>query len=117
MERKIKMDKKTCLHCGYQWIPRIETQPKACPRCKSPRWAEEPRKAGRPKGRINQFFADLRKDGLDDYEIAAGLGNGDIERPEWLAIAESTDHLKAWDNETDACAQWGFVTIRHSNDD
>jgi primosomal protein N' len=43
------MNKKTCLHCGYTWQPRIETEPKACPRCKSQRWAEEPRKAGRPK--------------------------------------------------------------------
>jgi predicted Zn-ribbon and HTH transcriptional regulator len=41
--------KKTCLHCGYQWTPRIETEPKACPRCKSPRWNEAPRKGGRPK--------------------------------------------------------------------
>jgi predicted Zn-ribbon and HTH transcriptional regulator len=44
------MDKKTCKHCGYTWQPRIETEPRACPKCKSPRWAEEPRKAGRPKG-------------------------------------------------------------------
>jgi hypothetical protein len=44
------MKKCLCLHCGYTWQPRIETEPKACPRCKSPRWAEEPRKAGRPKG-------------------------------------------------------------------
>ena len=41
--------KKTCLHCGYTWTPRIETEPKACPKCKSPRWNEEKRRAGRPK--------------------------------------------------------------------
>ena len=41
--------KKKCLHCGYQWTPRIETEPKACPKCKSPRWNEEKRRAGRPK--------------------------------------------------------------------
>jgi DNA-directed RNA polymerase subunit RPC12/RpoP len=40
---------KKCLHCGYTWQPRIETEPKACPRCKSPRWNEEKRKGGRPK--------------------------------------------------------------------
>ena len=40
---------KKCLHCGYQWTPRIETEPKACPKCKSPRWNEEKRKGGRPK--------------------------------------------------------------------
>jgi hypothetical protein len=78
---------------------------------------ENGKKGGRPKSRINQFFSDLRKDGLDDYEIAAGLGNGDITRPEWLSISESTDHLKAWDNETDACAQWGFVIINYNNDE
>jgi hypothetical protein len=78
---------------------------------------ENGKKGGSPKSRINQFFSDLRKDGLDDYEIAVGLGNGDITRPEWLSISESTDHLKAWDNETDACAQWGFVTIKYSNDE
>ena len=43
--------KKTCLHCGYQWESRLEpgNEPKACPRCKSPRWNEEKRKGGRPK--------------------------------------------------------------------
>jgi len=41
--------KKTCLHCGYTWTPRIETEPRACPRCKSPRWNEPKRKGGRPK--------------------------------------------------------------------
>jgi hypothetical protein len=79
--------------------------------------AQNGRKGGRPKSRINQFFFDLRNDGLSDYEIAAGLGNGDITRPDWLSIAENTDHLKAWDNETDSCAQWGFVTINYGNND
>ena len=41
--------KKTCKHCGYAWTPRIETEPKACPKCKSPRWNEEKRRGGRPK--------------------------------------------------------------------
>jgi predicted Zn-ribbon and HTH transcriptional regulator len=44
------MGKKTCKHCGYTWQPRIETDPRACPRCKSPRWNEPLRKSGRPKG-------------------------------------------------------------------
>jgi len=41
--------KKTCKHCGYTWTPRIETEPKACPSCKSMRWNQAPRKGGRPK--------------------------------------------------------------------
>ena len=65
--------------------------------------------------RINKFFAELREE-MDDYEIAAGLGNGDIDRPEWLSIAESTDHLKAWDNETDASDQYGFVYVSYEQD-
>jgi hypothetical protein len=48
--------KKTCLHCGYTWQPRIETEPKACPRCKSPRWDEELRRAGRPRGKREECF-------------------------------------------------------------
>ena len=43
------MNMKKCLHCGYTWTPRIETEPKACPKCKSPRWNEEKRRGGRPK--------------------------------------------------------------------
>ena len=50
--------KKTCLHCGYTWTPRIETEPRACPRCKSPRWSEAPRKGGRPKGVKNRQLVD-----------------------------------------------------------
>lgn len=40
---------KKCLHCGYTWTPRIETEPKSCPYCKSPRWNEMKRNGGRPK--------------------------------------------------------------------
>jgi hypothetical protein len=38
------MKKCLCLHCGYTWQPRIETEPKSCPYCKSPRWNELKRK-------------------------------------------------------------------------
>ena len=27
-----------CLRCGYRWIPRIETLPKRCARCRTPYW-------------------------------------------------------------------------------
>ena len=43
------MDKKTCKHCGYTWLPRIDAEPVQCPKCKSPRWNEPRRAAGRPK--------------------------------------------------------------------
>lgn len=37
-----------CKRCGYKWKPRIETEPKQCPHCKSPYWNKE-RKNGSPK--------------------------------------------------------------------
>ncbi len=63
--------------------------------------------------RTEAWIASMRLDGLSDYDIAAGLGNGDIEMPEWLAIAESTDHIKLWDTE-DGCSsmQMGFSSLR-----
>jgi hypothetical protein len=53
------MGKKTCKHCGYTWTPRIETEPRACPKCKSPRWNEELRRAGRPRGYTQKEIADI----------------------------------------------------------
>jgi predicted Zn-ribbon and HTH transcriptional regulator len=32
------MEKLLCKKCGYQWIQRIESKPKCCPGCKSPKW-------------------------------------------------------------------------------
>ena len=32
------MDKLTCKRCGASWLPRIETKPVQCPRCKSLAW-------------------------------------------------------------------------------
>ena len=38
--------------------------------------------------------------GISDYEIACGLDNGDVERPEWLASSPCTGIGYAiWDNE------------------
>ena len=28
----------TCKKCGHKWIPRIETEPVSCPRCKRNDW-------------------------------------------------------------------------------
>jgi len=65
--------------------------------------------------RINQFLSTLD---LSDYEIAAGLTNGEIERPDWMGVTEDTDHLKIWDMEDEnACAHFGFLTIPYSDDD
>jgi len=33
-----------CHRCKYEWFPRIMTQPKTCPRCKSPYWDTPRRK-------------------------------------------------------------------------
>jgi protein-arginine kinase activator protein McsA len=30
--------RKTCSNCGHTWTPRITTEPKECPRCKSRKW-------------------------------------------------------------------------------
>jgi len=35
-----KMDKKECLRCGHEWLPRIEARPKSCPACKNRKWDE-----------------------------------------------------------------------------
>ena len=65
--------------------------------------------------RIEKFFNELRKE-CTDSEIAAGLGNGDIDAPDWLSISEDTDHLKAWDDENGGSAQMGFVTVWYRDD-
>jgi len=68
--------------------------------------------------RIEKFFAELREEGLSDNEIAAGLGNGDIEKPEWMAISENTDHIKAWDTEDPTAShQMGFVWIGYDDEE
>lgn len=64
------------------------------------------------KARIEIFLNDLESDGLTDCDIASGLGNGDIEMPEWMAMAESTDHIKLIDVEDDhSTFQMGFRTL------
>jgi len=65
--------------------------------------------------RIEKFFKELEDEGLSNYEIAAGLGNGDIDIPGWMSISEDTDHIKVWDNETTADQHMGFVTINYNH--
>ena len=64
--------------------------------------------------RIEIFFAGLREE-MNDAEIAAGLTNGDIEKPEWMCISENTDHLKVWDAENGGSSQMGFVWISYDD--
>ena len=37
-----------CGRCGHEWIPQITTEPKRCPKCKSPYW-NKPRVLPVPK--------------------------------------------------------------------
>ena len=32
------MEKLKCKKCNYEWLPRIETEPKECPNCKNRGW-------------------------------------------------------------------------------
>ena len=27
-----------CERCGHEWFPRIDAEPRVCPKCKSPYW-------------------------------------------------------------------------------
>jgi len=65
--------------------------------------------------RINLWLEGLKAE-LSESEIMAGLGNGDIDRPDWLSISESTDHIKIWDNETMASNQMGFLWLEGDDD-
>ncbi len=62
--------------------------------------------------RVRAFIASLILEDLSEYDIAAGLGNGDIERPEWLGVSEGVDHIKLWDTEDGHSShQMGFSTL------
>jgi len=37
----IKLPILKCKRCGNEWIPRVVTLPKVCPKCKSPYWNSE----------------------------------------------------------------------------
>lgn len=65
--------------------------------------------------RKEKFIADLRVE-LTDSEIVSGLGNGDIELPEWLAMSEGVDHVRLADFEAGESFQMGFTTIWYSAD-
>lgn len=60
--------------------------------------------------RIETFFNELEQE-LSNTEIVAGLGNGDIEAPDWMSISESDKHVDCWDPENGGSAQMGFYTV------
>ena len=37
----IRLLTKTCLRCDHQWIPKTDSSPRICPRCKSPHWEDK----------------------------------------------------------------------------
>jgi len=49
-------------------------------------------------------------------ELAAALTNGDVDLPEYLHIAESSDHLKIWDEEEGGSSQMGFTYISYTDE-
>ena len=61
--------------------------------------------------RIKDFYQDLQREELTDNQICAGLENGDIEKPDWLAVSESTDHLIIWDSEEGDKHHWSAIKI------
>jgi hypothetical protein len=63
--------------------------------------------------RVKDFYQDLQRAELADHEICAGLGNGDIEKPDWLAVSESTDHLIIWDSEEGDKSHWSAIRINY----
>jgi len=42
----MNLPKHKCNRCGHSWIPRIEKEPKNCPKCNSPYWNKERKKQG-----------------------------------------------------------------------
>lgn len=43
---RITLPHYTCLRCGHEWTPRIETKPMTCAKCRSPYWDIPRKKAG-----------------------------------------------------------------------
>lgn len=35
---KITLEGYRCERCKYEWVPRMEKEPRVCPKCKSPYW-------------------------------------------------------------------------------
>lgn len=47
--------------------------------------------------RLTRYIAELRKE-MTEYEIAAGLDNGDIDKPSWLCTSNVNSHIvRVWD--------------------
>lgn len=49
MIETVKAYKCSCQHCGHAWQTARAKKPRICPKCKTPRWNQEPMDPGRPK--------------------------------------------------------------------
>ena len=65
--------------------------------------------------RIKAFYDDLIAEN-SEAEIVAGIGNGDIHRPEWMGYSEESGGIKVWDTEN-GDASWGFMFFSSESDD
>lgn len=61
--------------------------------------------------RLESFIEKLREE-MSDTEIAASLGNGDVQKPEWLQVAEYPDHMRLWD-EGFGFSCMGFIALSY----
>jgi hypothetical protein len=63
--------------------------------------------------RLSSWLA-AQRESASDTDICAGLGNGDIPRPEWMGYAEDSDHLKVWDLEVGSVSM-GFYRLDYDS--
>lgn len=60
--------------------------------------------------RIKRWYNDLKKE-LTTNEIIAGLENGEIKVPDWMAMSEGIGELKIWDFENGGSHEMGFLWL------
>lgn len=41
--KTITIEEKICRFCSHKWFPRAAGRPNVCPKCKNPRWDQEPK--------------------------------------------------------------------------
>ena len=60
--------------------------------------------------RLDLWLSELRAE-ISDNEIVAGLDNGELSRPQWVAVKMHEDHVDLIDTETTDCFQLGFTSV------
>ena len=60
--------------------------------------------------RLIDWLAAMRSEGMDDGDIAAGLQNGNIPKPDWMSTQDNTYHTKIWDQDYGS-SQMGFIDL------